>query len=400
VGADLEGNVVIVGGGIGGLAAAAFLQRAGIEAHVFEQASELTEIGAGLVLAPNAVRLLRRLGLHERLARVAVRLQTGWQFRRWEDGRVLFSQQMGDRCEALYGEAAWTIHRADLVALLAEAVDPSTVHLGARFAGLDVAPDRVTARFDGHPAVTGRLLVGADGIRSAVRPWVSGADRPRNAGVSAWRVLVPAEQAPPATSEPVQTLWIGPGRHLVHYPISAGRLINVVAFSPERPDTVESWLAQGARSDFAAEFAGWDDRVLNLIRAGGEPGLWAVYDRPPVDRFVRGRVVLLGDAAHPMLPFFAQGAGQAIEDAAALAVALGSHPWREALRRYEAVRVPRAHQVQTASHGRLHVNHLPDGPEQEARDAGFGAQDPLESSRWLYAYDAERAMGEAEPSAS
>ena len=128
-------ELTIVGGGIGGLAAAAFLQRAGIEASVFEQASELTEIGAGLVLAPNAVRLVRRLGLHERLAEVAVRLETGWQFRRWEDGRVLFSQEVGDRCEALYGEAAWTIHRADLVGVLAGAVDPATVHLGARFAG-------------------------------------------------------------------------------------------------------------------------------------------------------------------------------------------------------------------------------------------------------------------------
>jgi salicylate hydroxylase len=173
-------------------------------------------------------------------------------------------------------------------------------------------------------------------------------------------------------------------------PISAGRLINVVAFSPERPDTVESWLAQGTQADFADAFAGWDERVLSLIRAGGDPGLWAVYDRPPVDRFVRGRIVLLGDAAHPMLPFFAQGAGQAIEDAA-LAAALRSAPWGDALRRYEEVRVPRAREVQAASHGRLHVNHLPDGPEQEARDRGFEEQDPLESSRWLYAYDAEHA---------
>jgi salicylate hydroxylase len=307
---------------------------------------------------------------------------------------VLFSQQVGDRCEALYGEAAWTIHRADLVDLLAAAVDPATIHLGARFVGCAEGPNSVTARFEGRDDVTADLLVGADGIRSAVRPSVNGADRPRNAGVSAWRILVPAEEAPAATREPVQTLWIGPGRHLVHYPISAGRLINVVAFSPERPDTVESWLAHGTQSDFAKAFSSWDERVLSLIRAGGDPGLWAVYDRPPVDRFVRGRIVLVGDAAHPMLPFFAQGAGQAIEDGAALAAALKSAPWRDALARYEEVRVPRAREVQAASHGRLHVNHLPDGPEQESRDRGFGEQDPLESSRWLYDYDAERRIDE------
>jgi salicylate hydroxylase len=215
-------RVVIVGGGIGGLAAAAFLQRAGVKSHVHEQASELTEIGAGLVLAPNAVRLLRRLGLHDRLAEVAVRLETGWQFRRWQDGRVLFSQQVGDRCEALYGEAAWTIHRADLVDVLAAAVDPATIHLGVRFAGCDEGPDGVTAHFEDHGDVTADLLVGADGIRSSVRSSVNGADRPRNAGVSAWRVLVPADEAPAFAREPVQTLWIGPGGHLVHYPSRRG----------------------------------------------------------------------------------------------------------------------------------------------------------------------------------
>ena len=191
----------------------------------------------------------------------------------------------------------------------------------------------------------------------------------------------------------MQTLWLGHRHHLVHYPVSGGRLVNIVAFSPAREHDVESWSAVGQVADLAAEFAGWDPRLGELIAAAGRVGRWAVLDRAPLPRWVRGRVALLGDAAHPMLPFFAQGAGQAIEDAAVLSVCLAAETADPsgALARYERVRAPRATRVQEASRGRIAHHHLPDGPEQRARDEAFAGEDPLAHNDWLYAYDAEQA---------
>lgn len=383
-------NAVVVGGGIGGLATAAFLQQQGIQARVYEQAPALQPVGAGIVLAPNAVRLLRRLGLMDALRRHALRVRTGWEFRRWQDGRILLSQDM-DECERLYGEAAWLVHRADLLDVLLSAVDPATIHLGHRLIAAEQSSDGVRARFANGAVAEGELLVAADGIHSAVRQQHVGAVSARDSGLCAWRATIPSDRLPQLYVEPTQTLWLGPGRHLVHYPVSAGTLVNVVAFTPAQSQGgVESWTAQGDPDEFRAEFAEWDGRVGDLLAAVTEVGRWAVLDRAPISTYVYDRIVLVGDAAHPMLPFFAQGAGQAIEDAAALATALleASTP-REALAVYQQVRVPRTAQVQEASHNRATVNHLPDGHEQQARDRSFAGSDPLRHSDWLYGYDAQ-----------
>lgn len=386
--------VIIAGGGIGGLAAAAFLHRAGFGVTVCEQAAQLREVGAGLVLSPSAVRLLVRLGLREGLAQAGVRLETGWEFRRWRSGRVLFAQQLGDECERRYGEAPWVMHRADLLALLASAVPPGTVMPGTRVTGARPGRGQVSLDLAGGGALTGAVAVAADGIHSVLRGLVTAPQPPRDCGVTAWRSLVPAESAPDFMRRPVQTLWLGPGRHLVHYPVSAGRLINVVAFTPGGPADVESWTAEGSPDDFRAEFAGWDPRLRDLLAAVTRVGRWAVLDRDPLLTWTRGRLALAGDAAHPMLPFYAQGAGQAIEDAAVLAGCLAQDPADPvaALRRYERLRVPRASRVQQLSHGRLEHNHLPDGPAQQARDAAFATEDPLSHNGWLYSYDAEAAV--------
>lgn len=385
-------RIAIAGGGIGGLAAAAFCHRAGMAVDVFEQAPALREIGAGLVVPPNLVRLLRRLGLHEGLARVGVRLEVGWEFRRWETGEVLFSQRL-DESAALYGEDTWVVHRADLLDLLRSAVPEHAVHLGHRVVGVDQDENHARLRLAGAPDAMADVVVAADGIHSVLRRAVATPGPPRYAGLCAWRSLVPADAAPEIARRPVQTLWLGPGRHLVHYPVSAGRLINLVAFSPAGDFDVESWESQGRPGDLAAEFAGWDPRLEALIAAAGEVGRWALLDRDPIPRWTSGRVALLGDAAHPMFPFYAQGAAQAVEDAAALAVCLAdpaiSVP--SALTRFEAVRLPRAARVQVASRGRRMHHHLPDGPEQRARDATFSADDPLHHNAWLYAFNAEEA---------
>lgn len=389
-------RVTLVGGGLGGLAAAAFLLRAGVDVQVHEQASRLREVGAGIVVAPNMVRLLDALGLHEALEACAVRLEAAWEFRRWQDGRVLSAQPMGETCVRMYGTHCYVAHRADLLAMLHAALPPGTVHLGRRCLGvLPQGDDAIAVHWsarDGSEHVTETdAVIGADGIHSVLRPYVEPAIDVRFSGLCAFRGLVPAEDAPAFARRAVQTLWLGPGRHFVHYPISSGRLVNLVGIVPAGDWRDESWLAEGTVDDLRAEYAGWDARVLQLIDGVRSTQRWAMYDRSPLPRWNRGRVALLGDAAHAMLPFFAQGAAQALEDAAVLAACLrgvGRGGVAEALARYDAIRRPRASEVQLMSRGREVQNHLPDGAEQAARDARLASAEPLRQSAWLYGHDA------------
>ncbi|MFJ9542253.1 FAD-dependent monooxygenase [Streptomyces sp. NPDC101225] len=205
---------------------------------------------------------------------------------------------------------------------------------------------------------------------------------------------MPAHAAPEFALRPAQTVWLGPGRHFVHCPIAGGSAVNVVAFAPVGDRTDESWSATATTEEFHTEFTGWDPRVTDLIAAGGEPGRRALLDRAPPRHWSRGRLTLLGDAAHPMFPFFAQGAAQSIEDAAVLArcLAASADDPERALKRYESARVPRTARLQEISHARRHVNHLPDGPEQETRDTALAASDPLVTAGWIYGRDAEAAL--------
>lgn len=390
-------NIAIVGGGLGGLAAALFLRRAGVQATVFEQATQLRETGAGIVVPPNMVRLLAELGLAEPLRHVAVQLEAAWELRRWQDGRVLFVQAMGDECEDLYGAHCFVAHRADLLGVLQNALGAAPLRLGQRCTGVQAAGDRVDVHLEqrngSRSLVHADAVIGADGIHSAVRQAVAPDVEARFSGLCAYRCLVSASAAPPMALRPVQTLWLGPGQHLVHYPISAGRLVNIVAIVPAGDWQGESWTADGDVLDLQKAFSGWDAherRLQALLAAASETKRWALVDRTPLPRWTDGRISLLGDAAHPMLPFFAQGAAQAIEDAAVLAdclsgVTAGQVP--QALLRYEARRRPRASQVQLMSCGREIRNHLPDGPEQIERDAAFARGDPLRQSAWLYGHD-------------
>ncbi|WP_131735827.1 FAD-dependent monooxygenase [Actinomadura roseirufa] len=388
-------EIAILGAGIGGLAAAAFLARAGLRCTVYEQAPVLKEVGAGLVVAPNAARLLRRLGVMEDLAGRAVRLDVGWEFRRWRDGTVLSAEDLATACERLYGEHTYTVHRADLLEAIRRAVPAGTLRLGRRCVGLGTRGGRPLLRFAEGPPAGADVVIGADGVHSVVRAAIAGPRPAADSGVCAFRALVPSERAPEFALRPSQTLWIGPGHHLVHYPISAGGFVNLVAFAPAGHGSVESWTARATVEEFLHEFDGWDPRLVDLIRAAETPGRWALLDREPLPRWSRGTVTLLGDAAHPMFPFFAQGAAQSIEDAAVLArcLAEGIGDPAEALRRYEALRRPRTARLQSASHARSDVNHLPDGPEQRARDRSFAGTDPLVDNGWIYAYDAEAVPG-------
>ena len=393
-------RIAIVGGGLGGLAAALFLRNAGLDATVYEQASEVREVGAGIVVSPNMARPLQRLGLGRNLSSFAVRLDAAWEFRRWKDGRVLFVQPMGDECERLYGTHCYVAHRADLLDLLQQALPPHLLRLDHRC--VDVAQSEHEAELT-FCASSGRttkvaadVVIGADGIHSVIRRAIAPQIEPRFSNLCAFRCLVPAQKAPQMALRPVQTLWLGPGRHFVHYPISGGRLVNVVAIVPAGGWRTESWTADGDLSDLAAEFAGWDDRVHQLIVSATSTKRWAMYDRDPLERWSDDRITLLGDAAHAMLPFFAQGAAQAIEDAVVLAACLqraDADSAGDALRQYEAIRRPRTSAVQVMSRGREVRNHLPDGPEQEQRDMEFANGDPLRESAWLYGHDVEGDLG-------
>jgi len=384
-------QIAVLGGGIGGLAAAAFLHRAGLAATVYEQATALTEVGAGLVVAPNAARLLRRLGVLDAFREDAVALTVGWEFRRWEDGTVLSAEDLAVRCEELYGEETYTAHRAHLLDVIRSAVSPGCVRLGKRAVSVSLDHGRPRVLFADGTVITPEVVIGADGIHSVVREFTHGASAPAPSGIMAYRALVPADRAPEFSRRAAQTLWIGPEHHLVHYPISGGRLINLVAFAPSGGFTGESWTATASVEEMLAEFAGWDRRLVELVEIAGTPGRWALLDRAPLERWSRGPITLLGDAAHPFFPFFAQGAAQAMEDAAVLAACLAESPGdpEAALGEYERRRIPRTTRIQTVSHGRSHVNHLPDGPEQRARDAGFAAADPLVANGWIYSYTPE-----------
>jgi len=349
-------RVAIVGAGIGGLAAALFLRRAGLDVSVYEQAVELAEVGAGIVVAPNMVRLLHRLGLGDELATFAVRLEAAWEFRRWRDGRVLFVQPMGEECERLYGAHCYVAHRADLLTLLQDALPARHLCLDHRFVDVRETDDEVELRFAARSGretrVVSDVVIGADGIHSVLREKIAPKVDARFSGLCAFRCLVPAAKAPGMALRPVQTLWLGPGRHFVHYPISGGRLVNVVAIVPAGDWRTESWTADGEIADLAREFDGWDNRLHQLIASATSTKRWALYDRAPLEQWTKGRVALLGDAAHAMLPFFAQGAAQAFEDAAVLATCLRTvdpSPVAEALRRGSGFLNPQAPVSPTAA---------------------------------------------------
>ena len=387
-------RVAIIGGGIGGLSAALALLREGFDVHVYEQASRFGEIGAGIQISPNASRLLYRYGLAAAMDRYAVRPRAVHQ-KRWDDARTLQRAVLGPEVEARFGAPYFHFHRGDLAALLAGAMPPERTHAGHRLVGLEERGDGVIARFDNEASAEADLLIGADGIHSRVRHQVFGPEKPRFTGCVAWRGLVPAERIAHLDIEVASHNWMGPGAHCVHYWVSAGRFMNVVCVVEHGAWTSESWTDKGRVEDVLALYQGWHPTVRGLISAFPETFIWALHDRLPLPRWSHGRVTLLGDACHPMLPMMAQGAAQAIEDGAALAALLKAMPddVPAALRRYEEVRKPRATRLQEASAANRFRFHLPDGPDQQKRDhaMAISGDRSFDNIAWLYEHDAAEA---------
>jgi salicylate hydroxylase len=385
-------TIAIVGAGIGGLTAAVALRRAGFDVDVYEQAPELTEVGGGINMGPNAARILYGLGLGEALDREAVRPLSTHQ-RRWQDGRTLQQAPLNPRCEELYGAPHLTLHRADLLSAIASGFPRERVHLGHRLLGLAGRGEHVEARFANGARVTVDILVGADGIHSTVRAALLGEAAPRFAGCVAYRGLVPAERIADLHLEVGAQSWLGPGGHFVHYFVSRGRLLNFVGWTERDAWSREDWTDRATIARALAAFEGWHPQVQRIIAAADTCFVWALFDREPLPRWSVGRTTLLGDACHPMYPFMAQGAAQAIEDGATLAACLatrGADDPAGALHRYETLRRPRVSRLQEMSRANKTRFHLPDGPAQEARDAEWarsGDRSP-DALRWLYAFDA------------
>jgi salicylate hydroxylase len=392
-------RIIVIGAGIGGLAAALTLRRAGLDVRVFEQASELREVGAGIQISPNASRILHRLGLEEPMRHAGVR-PLSILIRRWDDGRELARQPLAGASERNFGAPYYHFHRADLLDLLSAAVPQDVLHLDHRCVGVTQHTDRVEVQFHNGATADADIVVGADGIHSTVRKAVMGQESPRFSGHVAYRGLVPADRIAHLGVELAANVWWGPDHHFVHYFVGAdARYHNWVAITPGEW-RVESWTAKGEVADALKEFEGWHPQVRALIGAVETTNRWALYDRDPLPRWTVGRVTLMGDAAHPMLPYMAQGAVQSIEDAAVLAKCLAradSHDVSAALSRYEETRKPRASRCQEGSRRNAIMYHLADGEEQRHRDANLAsaATAPLPQNAWLYGHDVEAEFEQA-----
>jgi salicylate hydroxylase len=305
---------------------------------------------------------------------------------------VLGRTVLGRECEELYGAPYYSVHRADLHRALLALLPDDLLCLGERCTGVGERPDQAVVSHSGA-TTTASLAVGADGIHSVVRESLS-TDDPRYSGQTIYRGLVPAARLSPACAAPKVTIWLGPGQHCVYYPVCGGAEVSFAATVPADEWRTESWSAEGDPADLAAAYSGWHDGVLEVLSAASSVSRWALHDRDTMTTWSRRRTTLVGDAAHPMLPFLAQGANQAIEDAAALAAYLreaSADDVPAALRRYEEARIPRTAQVHQRSRENTRTLHLADGGRQRDRDSMLGPSHSLAGMAWLYGYDAQRA---------
>jgi len=337
-------NIAIVGGGIGGLFAANALLAQGFHVSVYEQAPALGEVGAGVFLTPNSVRQLERVELGPAVEKWGARVGPGSRYFR-HDGSPIAPVQVTDSSG---WNATFGMHRADLVELLAAALPDNVVHTGHRCTGFEQRDDTARVSFSNGAVAEADVIVAADGIHSELRPYVFPPSNSVFSGSVAYRGVLPLERIPDWPTDS-WLMWLGKGKHFLTFPVRAGQLINYVGFVPADQRMKESWSSPGDPDVLRREFAGWDQRIESLLQKVQMTFRWALYDREPLPTWTRGRLTLLGDAAHPMLPHLGQGANQSIEDGMALATILARADCSTvpaALAAYERLRRERVAQVQ------------------------------------------------------
>ena len=354
-------KILVAGGGIGGLTAALSLQAHGFQCEIFEQNPALSEAGAGIQISPNAMHVFGYLGLGKELEAAAFAPCSG-AMRHDRTGKAEMVIPLKGLCEKRYGAQYLHIHRADLLSALKEAIKKTNIdiHFGKRAQSYEQKDNFITLYMEDGSQYEGDLIIGADGIHSAMRAQRLGHDRANFTGQIAWRGVVAAEKLPKGLIPPDANIWLGPRRHFVAYYLRGGRLVNFVAVEDRDEWAEEDWNVKGNMTQMRQAFAGWDDRIKTLLEACEECFLWGLFDHAPLPRWVDGRMALLGDACHPMLPFMAQGAAMAIEDGFVLARQLADNAQSldQALASYEATRKPRATMLQELSRSNAKMYHI------------------------------------------
>ncbi len=372
-------SIAIIGAGIGGLATAALLARLGFAVRVYEQAPAFARVGAGIQMAPNAVKVLRALGVEDTLRRSAFRSERAVS-RVWDSGEITSDLPLGDAVEAKFGAPYFFLNRADLHEAIASVVPAGLVELNRKLAELEQVTQGVTLTFADGARVTADAVIAADGVHSLVRERLLGPEHAHFTGKVAYRTTFKASRMKGVHVPTVRTKWWGADRHMVIYPVTAARdEIYFVTSQPEKAEwrTAESWSAKGDLDELRASYAGFHAEVQAVLNAATEVHKWALFERDPLPRWRLdgGRVTLLGDACHPMTPYMAQGAASALEDAMVLSRCLdgfdadGVEGIAAAFKRYEATRKPRTSQIQTQSRKNTWLK---------------GETDPA----WVYGYDA------------
>ena len=366
-------QILISGAGIGGLTAALALAQNGVAVDVLEQAPLLGEVGAGLQQGPNAMHVHAALGL-DAAVRAASFEPDSIEFRDYKTGKSLLSNPLKGAHEQRYGQKYLHIHRADLHNILLKAAQKSSVkiHLGHAVKSYEQDHDVVYAETE-KGSFKGDVLIGADGIKSNIRRQMLGPEKNVYTGNVAWRGIVPASKLPIDHIPPCANNWLGPKRHFVSYYIRGGDYINFVAIEERDEWTEENWSQRGDMNKLRAAFSGWDSRVTDLLNACEDCHLWGLFDHPPLAGWTEGRVALLGDAAHPMLPFLAQGASMAIEDGWVLAQSLSAHKdeAHRGLKAYEAARYARATHIQALSRENAKLYHMRSPAQTLLRNTKF-----------------------------
>ncbi len=391
-------RVGIAGGGVGGLALAAALRQRGMEAVVFERAAAFGDVGAGIQVTPNAVKVFTALGLFDALQAISFTPQA-LVGRNWRTGREMFRTPLAGQCERLYGAPFLHAHRADVHRIFAKALPEGAARLGAACTGVRQDGRAAAATFADGAEFEADLIVGADGIHSAIRRSLFGDEAARFTGNMCWRAVVPFDRPPFELVSPDSSFWMGPRGHVVTYYVQGGRAVNIVAVSETADWVAESWNAPSSREDLLAGYPGWNEKLVRLFSAAATVFKWGLFDRDPMPAWSVGRATLLGDAAHPMLPFLSQGAAMAIEDAYVLAAALAAQDQVEpALAQYEALRRPRTARVQLESRERGRTYHLASPLALLKRNLAYRLRSLVNphtsgiGANWVYDYDAPTAV--------